>query len=91
MGRTSKVINVNLTKEPFDIYIGRGSKWGNPFVVGKDGTREDVLFLYEQYIYNNPDLLNNLYLLKNKILGCHCKPLDCHGDILLEIIERLKI
>jgi hypothetical protein len=32
---------VNKYKEPFDIYIGRGSIWGNPYVIGKDGTRGD--------------------------------------------------
>jgi len=31
---------VNLRKEKYDVYIGRGSKWGNKFVIGRDGDRE---------------------------------------------------
>ncbi len=78
---------VNLRKEHHDVYIGRGSKWGNPFVIGKDGTREEVILKYKEYILNRPDLMNSLYELKDKTLGCYCKPLPCHGDVLIELIE----
>ncbi len=81
-----KVVHCN--KEPYDVYIGRGSRWGNPFRIGKDGTRDEVLEKYRQYILANPDLILHLPELLGKTLGCWCKPLRCHGDILNEILER---
>jgi hypothetical protein len=79
---------VNKYKEEYDVYIGRGSKWGNPFVIGKDGTREEVIEKYEKWIRSKPELLNSLHELRNFRLGCFCKPKPCHGDILVKIIEE---
>ena len=73
---------VNKYKESFDVYIGRGSIWGNPFVIGKDGTREEVIEKYEQYYLENKLLQSKIHLLKGKKLGCFCAPKACHGDIL---------
>ena len=81
---------VHCKKEPYDIYIGRGSKWGNPFIIGKDGTREEVIEKYRQHILNNFELYNSLYELKDKTLGCWCKPKKCHGDVLRELYENKK-
>ena len=78
---------VHCKKEPYDIYIGRPSKWGNPYKIGRDGTREEVLEKYREYILNNEYLMSCLYELKGKVLGCWCKPKACHGDILTEIIN----
>ena len=82
---------VNLRKEKYDVYIGRGSKWGNKFVIGKDGDREEVIRKYREWILGNDDLLNSLSELRDKRLGCYCKPLACHGDVLVELIEKRKI
>lgn len=82
---------VNKYKEPYDIYIGRGSKWGNPFVIGQDGTREEVVEKYKKYILEQPELLKALSELQNKTLGCFCKPKACHGDVLVELIEDKNI
>ena len=79
---------VNKYKEDYQIYIGRGSKWGNPFCIGKDGTREEVIKKYAKYILTRKDLLFSLDELKGKTLGCFCKPKTCHGDILLEIANK---
>ena len=78
---------VHCKKEPYDVYIGRPSKWGNPFTIGKDGTREEVISKYEAYIMNRPDLLSQLKELQGKILGCWCSPKACHGDILKIMVE----
>ena len=78
---------VHCKRESYDIYIGRGSKWGNPFVIGKDGDRNEVIRKYEEYIAQRPDLLRSLPELENKILGCWCNPLACHGDILIKLLE----
>ena len=79
---------VHCKKEPFDVYIGRGSKWGNPFVIGKDGTREEVIEKYRAYILSRSDLLADLWQLKGKVLGCWCDPEPCHGDVLVELAEN---
>ena len=85
------IINLKFKKKPKDnyVYIGRGSKWGNPFKIGTDGSREQVIGKYEEWIRTQPDLLNSLHELRNKILGCYCVPLSCHGNILIELIEEL--
>ena len=80
---------VNLRKEKYDVYIGRGSKWGNKFAIGRDGNREEVIRKYREYILKNDYLLNCLEELKDKILGCYCKPLPCHGDVLVELVEKV--
>ena len=82
---------VNRRKESFDIYIGRPSKWGNPFVIGKDkdGTREEVIIKYRKWLLSNPVLLKQLPELCGKTLGCYCKPLPCHGDVLKNLAEQL--
>lgn len=76
---------VHCKKASYDVYIGRPSKWGNPFVLGKDGNREQCITKYREYIMNRPDLLQSIPELKGKILGCFCAPLACHGDVLAEL------
>lgn len=80
---------VNKYKEPYEVYIGRGSKWGNPFVIGKDGNRDDVCDKYEVYLLSNQTLLDALPELKDKKLGCFCKPQRCHGDLLAKLADEL--
>ena len=80
---------VNIKKSDYDIFIGRPSKWGNPFIIGIHGTRKEVIEKYRQWITSQPDLLNNLNELKNKRLGCYCKPSQCHGDILVKLVNDL--
>ena len=80
---------VHCKKDKYDIYIGRPSKWGNPFVIGKDGTREEVVEKYHNYILSKPELLKDLHELKGKTLGCWCSPKLCHGDILIELAKNV--
>ena len=83
----SKTKVVHCNKEPYDIYIGRPSRWGNPFSIGPDGTRKEVIDKYRQFILTHPQLMEDLHELRGKTLGCFCKPLPCHGDVLVELIE----
>ena len=76
-------------QEPHDVYIGRPSKWGNPFAIGRHGTREEVIAEYRCWIQTRPALLAALPELKGKRLGCWCKPAACHGDVLAELAESL--
>ncbi len=66
-------------------YIGRGSKWGNPFVIGRDGDRATVIARYEHYLRQRHDLLRALDELRGRHLVCFCAPLACHGDLLLRL------
>lgn len=84
---TTKVVNKH--KDPYDVYIGRGSPWGNPFIIGKDGTRSEVIEKYREWIFQQPELLSQLHQLKDKTLGCFCKPLACHGDVLVYLVNKL--
>jgi len=90
-----KNLVVHCMKDDYDVYIGRGKcpktgkigKWGNPFIIGKDGTREEVIAKYRNWILNNEKLLKNINELRNKTLGCWCRPKVCHGDVLLDILS----
>lgn len=79
---------VHCKRAPFDVYIGRPSKWGNPFVLGKDGDRTTVIVKFEAYIRDNAELMAALPELKGKVLGCYCAPLPCHGDVLARLANR---
>jgi len=76
---------VHCKKQPFDVYIGRPSKWGNPFSIGKHGTRSEVIKQYKAYILRTPKLLAALPELRGKTLGCWCSPKACHGDVLTSL------
>ena len=71
------------------VYVGRPSKWGNPFKIDKDGDRENVISLYRQYVIGKMqyDSQFNIKELKGKDLVCWCAPLPCHADVLLELAE----
>jgi hypothetical protein len=65
------------------IYIGRGSKWGNPFRIGPDGDRARVIAKHERWLLDQHHLLRALDELRGHDLVCFCAPLPCHGDLLL--------
>jgi len=80
---------VHCERQAFDVYIGRPSKWGNPFVIGKNGDRDTVIAKYRKYILSQPSLMAALPELKGKVLGCWCHPKACHGDVLAELANAL--
>lgn len=98
MTKITKV--VNLKNDPYDVYIGRGSKWGCPYTIIKDrptlaaeivGSKEEALAKYKEHILNSPELLDSLDELEGKTLGCFCKPEKCHGDVLIELLTKRKL
>lgn len=76
---------VHCKRDPHDVYIGRPSKWGNPFAIGRDGTRDEVVAKYREWVQQQPELMAALPELRGKVLGCWCSPKACHGDVLLEL------
>ena len=81
-------MTVHCKRESYDVYIGRPSKWGNPFSIGKDGNRKEVIQKYEQRTKTQPHLVSALPELKGKTLGCWCKPKACHGDVLARMADN---
>lgn len=79
---------VHCKRASYDVYIGRPSKWGNPYTIGRDGTREEVIEKYYLYLLERPALMKALPELKDKTLGCWCSPQACHGDILVELVKE---
>ena len=72
--------------KPHDVFIGRPSKWGNPFSLTYN-SRDEAIRKYEEWILTQPDLLAALSELKGKTLGCFCKPKNCHGDVLVKLVK----
>ena len=84
---------VNIYHDDFDIYCGRGhgSIWGNPFKIGLDGGREEVILKYEAWIRKRPYLISQLHTLKGLRLGCHCAPKRCHCEVLIKLMKEMGI
>ncbi|VUD72973.1 hypothetical protein MET9862_03582 [Methylobacterium symbioticum] len=80
MGRVLNKRHAGMT--PGAVYIGRGSKWGNPFVIGRDSDRATVIAKHERWLADRHDLLRALDELRKRDLVCFCAPLPCHGDLL---------
>lgn len=78
-----KVHNMRAGTAPLGAtYIGRGSPWGNPFVIGRDGDRDQVCDRFEREVLPHLDLGP----LRGKDLVCYCKPARCHGDAILRAL-----
>lgn len=77
---------VHLKRDEFDVRIDRKSKWGNPFVIGEDGNRAEVVEKYREWLVDQPVLLKAIAAgeLDGKRLGCWCAPELCHGDVLAD-------
>ncbi|NMZ65862.1 DUF4326 domain-containing protein [Pseudomonas oryzihabitans] len=86
---------VNKDKEDiYDVYIGRGTVWGNPYQIGKDGDRDEVIrkFAYDfdrGFLKAHENFEKNLSHIRGKVIACHCKPAACHGDIIAAYINSL--
>jgi hypothetical protein len=87
-----KVLNARdagMKSTDTQVYIGRPTKWGNPFVIGRDGSREEVIEKYMDWFITQQHLIDALHELKGKNLVCWCAPCSCHGDFLLEISNEI--
>lgn len=72
------------------VEIGRPTQWGNPYITGRDGNREQVIAKFEWYLRHNPELVERAKReLRGRDLVCYCKPLPCHGDVLLRIANEV--
>jgi hypothetical protein len=77
---------VHCKQSAYDVYIGRPSRWGNPFKLEHEADRAQVLARYRDWLMGQPRLLARARKeLRGKRLGCWCAPKPCHGDLLAEI------
>ena len=85
---------VNKYKEEYDVYIGRGTKWGNPYVIGQHGSRDEVIAKFKKDLWQKMKAgtitYTDLLELKGKRLGCFCKPQPCHGDVLVAALNWME-
>ena len=83
---------VNKYREKYDQYIGRGSIWGNPFILEDGVTRDEVIDNFTGYFYTrlleDEEFLKQTLALKGKTLGCFCKPKKCHGDVIANFLNE---
>lgn len=99
MSKPGKVTVVNKYKEPNHIYCGRGSAFGNPFVMDNESQRDTVCDQFKEYF--DDALINNQYAIDkvNELvervrngedinLGCFCAPKRCHCDYIKQVIEE---
>ena len=82
-----KQANLCFRSERPAIYVGRPSRWGNPFRIGRDGTREEVIRKFRDSL-TEQDLIEIRHDLRGANLGCWCAPKACHADVLLEIANK---
>lgn len=90
---TTRVVNKDRGSE-YDVYIGRGTPWGNPFAIGENGMdRRQVISAYREFFkkkfIDDPQGNRDIRTLKGLVLGCHCKPEACHGDVICEYLNSL--
>jgi ParB-like chromosome segregation protein Spo0J len=75
-------------REGIAVRIDRGTRYGNPFVMGEDGTRDDVCDAFEMhYLPHKPSINSRIKSgeLCGKVLVCHCYPERCHGNCLADL------
>lgn len=98
---------INIRRDAFEVkvaiaaaqyvYIGRPSKWGNPFTF-KPGTlaefvvpKDECIPRFEAWIRTQPHLMAALHELCGKTLGCWCKPGPCRGDVLARLADEVAL
>lgn len=86
-----KVVRVvNGSAPAGSVAIGRGTRWGNPFIVGEDGDRAVVIAKFHHYaqwrLEREPQWLEPL---RGIDLACYCAPKPCHGNVIVELLEKV--
>jgi len=90
---STKLVNLRDKYPNYNQKIDRTTQFGNPFHIGKDGTRDEVIKKYRIYftgrIRKDLKFQKAVKALKGKTLACWCTPLHCHGDVIIEYLEAL--
>jgi len=93
----TKVANIKHSR--YDVYCGRAGRgqdgyFGNPFHVDIDGTREECIEKYRQYFHRrmliDTEFARRIHELKDKTLGCFCRPKVCHAEVIAEYLDEVE-
>jgi hypothetical protein len=86
IARKPRVLNVHRDGWPDgSVLVDRTTRLGNPYRIGRDGSRAEVIAKYRIWISSQPRLLAYIQTLRGRDLVCCCAPLPCHGDVILEL------
>ncbi|MCY3933470.1 MAG: DUF4326 domain-containing protein [Acidobacteria bacterium] len=84
--KPARVVRLGTPQAKGAVRIDRKTRWGNPFIIGKDGDRLKVINHYRAWLWkrlkNEPDLIHAVANLHGRTLACHCAPKPCHGQVL---------
>jgi hypothetical protein len=87
-----KTTVVNIRQSKCDVYCGRPSIYGNPYKIGRDGTRNEIIFKYIDYFVDrlcrDKNFKNEIFKLRGKTIGCWCHPLLCHCDVIAAFLNN---
>ena len=91
----AKVIKISDMSKPVNSFpkalgfarVDRKSRWGNPFSIGRDGSRKEVIEKYRQFLFENPLPQEEVQWLWGRHLACNCAPKPCHADVLLRYVN----
>lgn len=83
-----KHLVVHKKRDHYDVYVGRPTKWGNPFHMENESERDDVCERYMLYLTHSHELLKDLPSLRGKRLACWCAPKRCHAETLAALANR---
>lgn len=95
--QTPQTTVVNIFKDSFDVYVGRTglgftSEFGNPYRIGRDGSRAEVITKFKKYFLNkitlDKEFRQRVQELKSKKLGCFCTPRACHADVIADYLNQ---
>lgn len=84
----TKIVNVKF--QDCDVYCAGNSKWHNPYVIGRDGDRNQVIEKFATHLIKT-GLIDQIEELRGKVLGCHCRPQRCHLDVIVDILEETRM
>lgn len=85
---------VHWRRSEYDVLIDRTTSWGNPYRIGRDGTREEVIAKFRAWWYlpSQKSLRQRARKeLKGKRLGCWCAPRACHGHVIVQYVNRIRV
>ena len=80
---------VNVKFQPCDIYCGKESKWENPYILHRDGDRNQIIEKFANHLLKT-GLIGEIEELRGKKLGCHCRPQRCHLDVIVDLLEETR-
>lgn len=88
--QVSEMRVVHCKRKEYTHYIGRPSTLGNPFVIGKDGSRGDVVTKFERWARHSSEVMETIERLPpDAVLGCWCAPKRCHGDVIVKLWKEM--